>query len=351
MNAMRRRMTAILVLAPAILCALRLAGVWTCTTACAGGGQYERLVGVPILVPGLMVYLALAALVWRDLRRGSWQDPTVVAAWLLAGVSLFFVSILVRLGLWCPHCIAVHVLIAVLVALLGPVVLPWRWRALALLLGFLLANAAFHHQPVLDVAEPEHRPASSAAATVPAGIQATVEANRSLGDLLAPWRLDLAIDHYCPHCAEEHAGLMRALAPLAGGRLRIVTRHVLRPSTPRGAELARYALAAAAVDRPTFTALTALLLGTRHNLGWSGVRSQVADVLDATAIEALELRHREVLAGMVQQDQRELRERGIGATTPALALVAVADGRTVRLWTGAGDARRIAGEVAELIAR
>jgi hypothetical protein len=53
----------------------------------------------------------------------------------------------------------------------------------------------------------------------------------------------------------------------------------------------------------------------------------------------------------VKQDLRELRERGIGASTPALALTATADGRTVRRWTEVEDVDRIAAEVERLIVR
>lgn len=356
-GAWRRWLAAVVVLALPILCALRLAGAWTCATACAGGGHYERLAGVSTLILGLVVYTSYALLIWRDVRRGSWSAGTVIAAWLLVGVSVFYVSILIRLHLWCSHCITVHLLIATLALLLGPTALAWRWRLLALVFGALVMNAAFHHQPVVDVADPDRLPAvASAPASSPApmnksdaALLATIDANRSLGSPAAAWRLDLAIDLYCPHCANEHAGLMRALTPLAGEKLRIVTRQVVRTSAPRGAELARYALAAAAIDRPTHAAMTALLLGTRPDTGWAGVRAFVADALDVTAIEAMEARHRDLLVDLVKQDLRELRERGIGASTPALALMATADGRTMRRWTEVVDAGRIAAEVERLI--
>jgi hypothetical protein len=174
--------------------------------------------------------------------------------------------------------------------------------------------------------------------TETAAIVATVDANRSLGAVTAPWRLEFAIDVYCPHCAAEHADLLKALTPLTGPRLRLVTRHLVRRSAPHGAELARYLLAAAAVDANTFHALVVTLLGTRPNQDWPGVRTFVADALDVARIEAMERQHREVLAGLVKDDMRELRERAMVMTTPALALVEVSSGRTVRTWTGTIDA-------------
>lgn len=347
----RQRALVVLAPVPALLCAARLAGLWDCTTACAGGGHYERAAGVSTLVLALPVYGALAAWIWRDAWRGARSAAVDLAAWLLVGVSVFFVSILARLDLWCPHCLAVHATVLALALSIAPQAITWRARLLAMLIGALSANATFHHRPVIDVMEPDRLPPTvpTTAQSGSEDIRPVIEANRSLGAVAAPWRLDLAIDHYCPHCAEAHAGLMKALAPLAGDHLRIVTRHVVRPSAPRGAELARHALAAAAIDRPTFTALTAVLLGTRPDQSWPGVRAFAADVVDAVAIEAMELRHREVLAGMVKQDLRELRERGIGASTPALALVA-ADGRTVRRWDEAVEVSKIAAEVRRIIA-
>ena len=349
-----RIVASVIAIALPVLCVVRLIGWWPCAVSCNGGGAYASWAGISTLGIAAVVYASLAANVVRGAWLGAWRPEVVLGAWMLVGVSAFFVSVMIRLGLPCSHCLTVHSGVLILALLLIPAGQSWQRRGLAALLGFLLANLAFHHQPLRDAVDPATITAPITAIAPVANQSttlATIDANRSLGSLTAPWRLDMAIDLTCPHCADLYGALITALQGLTGDRLRLVTRCVVRRSAPASGMLGRYALAAAAIDRSTWNAVITVLLGSRTDAEWASVRTQVAEVTSVDLIEQREAATRTDLVTLQRSDQRELLERNLGTTTPGLALIEVASGRTVRTWSGELDPTSVAHEIQGLISK
>lgn len=349
---------ATLVVVVITVCGARLLGWWPCSVACAGGAAYEKIVGIPALVFAEIVYGIIGVVIWRDIRRGAWSTFLTTILWVTLGIHVFYASLLLRLEMPCFQCWFVHGTFAVIVLCVGVTSLRWSACILAMVFGTLSANALFHHRIIRDDVDPASlqapafiAPASSSLQTERDSLRRTIEANRSLGSPVAPWRVDVIIDSYCSHCADHYAEVMKALTPLSGAQLSVITRHLLRASEPLGAELARYILAAAACDRMSYVALEAHLLGTRSSLGWADVRLGTTDIVDLNQLESMERRHRSELMAIIADDAFLIRGQDIGSRTPALVLVDVTGQHVMRRWNNVSDMAQITVEIKSLIRR
>ena len=301
---------AVIACVPMILTTIRLLGWWPCDVACQGGGYYQRIFGLDVLWLGLIGYTSLALLTLLDAwRKPRWSAVTGILAGGLAGVSLFYLYVALSLSIVCPFCLTIHgVIVVVLLAVAGDAAGP---TAVALLLGALGANAAFHHQVVPDVLPPSP---SSAATITTTSFEATADANRHRGVVDAPVQIDYALSLQCSHCAEQHQPLLDALAPaIAAGRLRLIIRPVVRPADAGSVWLAECALAAAAHSADDFDTFIRERLGTRAALTREEMLTLGGDLL------ALD-RDTARVAKLVTADQHTLASLGYRGSTPFVAI-------------------------------
>ena len=301
---------AIIACVPMILTTIRLLGWWPCDVACQGGGYYQRIFGLDVLWLGLIGYTVLALLTLLDAwRKPRWSSVTGILAGGLAGVSLFYLYIAWSLSIVCPFCLTIHgVIVVVLLAVAGDAAGP---TAVALLLGTLGANAAFHHQVVPDILPPS--PPSAATITT-TSFEATADANRHRGVVDAPVQIDYALSLQCSHCADQHQPLLDALAPaIAAGRLRLIIRPVVRPADAGSVWLAECALAAAAHSADDFDSFIRERLGTRAALTREEMLTLGGDLL------ALD-RDTARVAKLVTADQHTLASLGYRGSTPFVAI-------------------------------
>lgn len=319
---------------PAVLVAVRLLGWWPCSEGCGGGGFYQRLAGLPVLWPALVAYLllipvaALAPIAPRLL--GAY-------AWLLAGVSLFFLAMAWALGLECRFCIAVHGAVLVLAVAARP--WPGRVGIAALLIGGLGANAAFHHGPVPDLVPP----AVPAVPAAPAAedLAARADANRGRGSPVAVALVEAVLDLQCPHCAARWRDIAAAVAPaVQAGRVRLVVRLAARTGNPAGRDLARWAFAAALDSPVAHGRLITDLLGTRADL--TAEQLLIAHPEALAVPEAVARIHRAMLDRLVDADQARIRALGTAAT-PLLVLTRA--GTEVARWREGADLAAFAADL------
>lgn len=211
-----------------------LEALWPCPVTCAGAGDWQAVVGVPVAMigaTGAAVVAGLAVL-------GCWRLATA-GAWLGVGGSLFFLALSAWLELWCPACLAVHGLV-----LCWPAAL-WRQRpgpvagaglALMAMIGW---SGAYHDR--LPYAEPLATPEAAT------DLVAKALVGRVYGLAQAPWKAILVFDLQCSHCASAWPGLWSAAAPAIGrGDLRLELRHRVPRVDAGGRHLAALGLAAAA---------------------------------------------------------------------------------------------------------
>jgi protein-disulfide isomerase len=338
-----------LALATAAVAATRFAGdaLWPCPVSCQGGGHYQRLWGVPVHAPAVAGLLAVAVLAW--LRRPAFA---AVAAWACAGASLYFLWVAWQLGLRCSYCFTVHagVLLAALCA--GAVPAGALARAAAAAIAFLGLHFAFHPGVVEDIDAPAPTAPAGGDAGVsaflgtPATGQVTPGDQPGLAAVLvsgrddAPWRVEVAIDLQCPHCAAAFAPLDAVLRTAAAeGRAQVRWRFLTRRSAPGGRELAARVLAAA--GRPEAERLVALLLGTPEDRGWAEVRARVAEAADPAALDAALAARRAEIDAQLDADGQRLRALGM-RSTPAVVATRRADGAQRRWLAAEADPARIA---------
>ena len=310
------------------LAILRLIDWFPCDTACQGGGHYQRLGPLSLMVPALGAYLMLAVLTTRDARRGGWCAWTVRLAWFLGGGSLFFFAISEALGIVCPFCILCHSLTLGVLFFLYPFPSGVRWwQAVSwLITGVLVFNAAFHHTPVADVA-----PATAPATAVPA-IASSEEANRgrSYGVSSAPYTLEIIIDITCRHCAELYRPLMEALKPkIAAQRVQVIVRHLVRPSQAASQPATELIFAAATFGEHA-TAMD-VLLGSNPEAGLAGMKARLGEVLDAKKLDAALLSQGPAIATLIAADQLRISQLGMGPRTPSAVLSN--HGRVTQRWS------------------
>lgn len=307
----------------------RLTGWWPCDIACQGGAHYQRIAGVSVIVPALIAHLGLAALALRDLRRGGSCPWSIRAGWFLLGVSLFFVVIAYALDLHCPYCRAVHWGTIAAVVCLAPLPAGMRWwQPVAwCLAGALTTNAVFHHRPVADVADPTRTPAT----TVEVDAAVAANAGRTYGDPSATRTLEVFIDLTCLHCAKQYRPLMVALQPaIAAKRVRVIVRHVVRPSQSASKPAAELALATALMG--DHAAGLDVLLGSNPDSGQAGLQARLAEIIDPTKLDAVLARDIRTIRRVIADDQSRLMILGIGTRTPSAVLLE--DGKVTRRWVG-----------------
>lgn len=314
--------------------AARLTALWPCDIACQGGAHYQTLLGVPVVGLALAAHTVLLALAWRDVRRGRSTVWTVRLVLLLLGVSVFFLSVAHRLELSCTYCQTIHGLTIGAVLLIIPLATrPWESLWLPLM-GWLVFNAVFHHTPVADAMAP-----TTGTRPVDADVTLAADHGRSYGDRTAPRTLEVVIDLTCRHCAEQYRPLMDALKPaLAAKRVRVVVRHLVRPSQGASTPAAELALAAAAVGGHAVA--LEVLLGSNPDAGAAGLRARVAEVVDPAKLDAVMANGIETIRTLLADDQQRVTLLGVGPRTPSAVLLE--DGKVTRRWVGDLPAAAIA---------
>jgi hypothetical protein len=315
----------------AVLDVTRLTGLWPCDIACQGGAHYQTVSGWSVIWFGLLAHLILFGLLWRDVQRGRWCAWSIRCAWFLTGVSLFFTGIAWELQVVCPYCITIHVITAIIVVMCHPFPRAVRWWQVAswLITGLLATNFIFHHKAVADVvAEP-----SDSVITTPKDFAFHIAADkgRTYGKTTATTTLEIVIDITCRHCAELYQPLMEALKPaLNNGQLRVVIRHLIRPSQPAVVPASELLFAAAAIGEHQIA--MEVLLGTKPDASAAGMTSRLAEVIPLEKLSPLSHEQQAAISTLIADDQQRIKLLGVGPRTPAAALLV--DGRVTHRWGG-----------------
>lgn len=304
------RWAAVLAILQAAVAASRLAGIWPCSEACAGGGFYRTLGGVDVVALALGADVGVAVLCLASQR--SWA---AIAAWVLVGVGAAFTAIAVALGMFCPFCLVHHGLGLIIAGLLWPA--RWWIAPLACSWGALATNAAFHHAPIVDVAEP-------AAVSAPAAVPSVAWR----GPAEAAIQVEAVVDPSCAHCAAVFDDL-RLILDRSGVRWRIIV--PVRPSQPTSADLAAAAQQAAAEGPEAMDAFWLSALGVKADATTAGIL--------ALRPELARWFHRP--SPQVALDQARLKTLRFAGRTP-LIVARRGDGAPVGRWEGDLDLPAIA---------
>lgn len=303
----------------------RLSGVWPCDIACQGGAHYQTLFGLSVVWPALSTHALLTWLAWHDVRLGRSTLWTVRLVHLLFGVAVFFTLIANALDLSCTYCLLVHWLTFLAFGL----VLPFTTRRVSLwlpIVGWLVMNALFHHTPVVDAVT-----SGSPPPTGDARLSVAANHGRMYGDPSAPRTLEVVIDLTCRHCAEQYRPLMAGLQPaIAAKRVRVVVRHLVRPSQSASTPAAELALAAAVLGEHA-TAME-VLLGSNPDAGVAGLQARLGEVIDPVKLDAVFATQRADLGALLADDQQRIALLGAGARTPSAVLLE--DGKVTKRWSG-----------------
>ncbi len=246
--------------AAALVVASRLLDWWPCDTACSGGEEYQRWLGIPVLPGALIGYLVSVALL---LIGPAWR-ATVRVLWMLAGISGFHVVLMMTWSWWCPFCLVVHGLVIGGAMVLGPW-RRWPWLiAIAVLAG--LGYGGLHRLGV-PTDHPPVEPATVSDGSLTASRLARIDAHRAIGPLTAAFRVDVVFSPVCTHCAERLPGLVRELDRAANdGRARIILRALPRSGEPATERLGRWLLAAAEESPARYRLGVLELAGIRSDL-------------------------------------------------------------------------------------
>jgi uncharacterized membrane protein/protein-disulfide isomerase len=128
---------------------LFLHAVGLCQSSCGEFASYQHLGGFPTSALGAAWhFFAFVAGVLYLQRKFITADVLRMVFGISQGMSLFFASILIIHGHWCPSCVASHAF------MVAQAILVWRlsfssqrvlWVA-TILIGALGTNAAFHHR-------------------------------------------------------------------------------------------------------------------------------------------------------------------------------------------------------------
>lgn len=303
----------------------RLTGLWPCDIACQGGAHYQTLFGVSIIWFAMLTHGILSGLTWYDVRRGRANLWTVRLVHVLLGVSFFFLLVARGLGLSCTYCLLVHWLTILAFFL----VLPFTTRHVSLwlpIIGWLVMNALFHHTPVADVTTTT----TTTTTQVEAVASSPADRGRTYGETSAPRTLEVVIDLTCRHCAEQYRPLMEALKPaLAAKRVRIIVRHLVRPSQAASGPAAELALAAAAIQE--HMAAMEILLGSNPDAGLAGLKARLGEVIDPVKLDDVLSKDRAAITALLNDDQQRIKQLGIGPRTPSAVLIE--DGKVTKTWS------------------
>jgi protein-disulfide isomerase len=357
-------------LAAALICAglvlSEAVPIWPCDIACAGGGAYRHVLGIPVPWLGLSGCLTLFT-VALGLPRGATEkttDPILAKrrrlravlgyacaqtiGWALIGGAVFFLWTAWRLGMACRQCLAVHTAI---LACIGPLIaLPGfaSARVAACVAGFCVLLAEYGPALRIDAVAPTPPPA--AVSTDAAWLDA-VRQGRQRGAANAPLALAIVVDAQCQACADDWPALDRALAPLVGaGRVRLVIRPLVRPSEPASAVLADCIDAAAADGQGHHARALRALLGSRAGISASAaVATDAAQAIDAAGLAQIAAQHAAALAALRGDDARWLASvapGGHGNVVTPFAVLSDAGGHELRRWSGADlDAAAVAATI------
>ncbi|MBA3701149.1 MAG: thioredoxin domain-containing protein [Planctomycetes bacterium] len=323
----RRILVAIVPLMLAAADIARLTGLWPCDVACQGGAHYQTIAGMSVIWPALALHLTIGLLGIRDFKRGGWCPWIVRLLWFHVGVSLFFAYVSSMLAIECPYCTVIHVGIFALMILAMPFSATVRWWHVLTwaAAGLLMTNAVFHHQPVPDVAT------TTSAATPPTRASTTIDHGRIYGSNEATRTLELVVDLTCRHCAEQYRPVMVALKPaIAAKRVRVVVRHLVRPSQAASGPAAELVLAAAAMGEHASAMDT--LLGSNPDAGLAGMKARLGEVIDAEKLDGVFSADRTAVTTVLNDDQQRIRQLGLGPRTPSAVLIE--DGKVTKTWSG-----------------
>jgi hypothetical protein len=311
-----------------LIAATTLVGLWPCDVACQGGAPYQYLFHIPVACLAVGAAVIGLALV----RVASWR---IAAAWafVLVGGSLYYLYLSWRIGLVCPYCLAVHGAIIPLAGLAFGRAAGRMRQALVFapaLLAFALLAIGYRidRGPVVEDGPPVGvvQPGT--------GDVAAVEHGRSLGAEHAPLVADLVIDFQCPVCARIHGDLMQALAPaIDSGRVEVVMRNPVHRGQPLSSTLARWALAAAAIDRESHTVVVAAMLGLKGDARETDARAKLAELADVVAIDRSAAAHEAAITKVLRSDQERLHEID-QPQTPVVVLHDRATGKELGRWHG-----------------
>jgi len=312
--------------------------VWQCAVHCQGGGHYQELFHISVLWPALLAYALFAALCLRDQHREQLASDTALLGWLMIGTSLYYLHLSLRLGIACPHCLAVHTsVLACAGGLLRSLsVVPTLSTVAA---ACLVLHAAFHPGLVSDTIDVDLASNPEATATVLSPTNkmafATADGIRRSGDRAAPLVIELVLDLQCPICARQHHELMAALAPaLTGKRAELVVRHLVRKSEPASQTLGRWAFAAAIDGQQTYDFYIASMLGSRSGADPRELRTHLAEAIDPLLLDAIASRHQAAIDRLLAQDAQRLIELKAPARTPQLIAVERSSGTILKRWVG-----------------
>lgn len=315
-----------------ILDSARLTSLWPCDIACQGGAHYQHVAGISVIWFALFSHAGLVALSWRDVRRGGWCPWYIRLVWFLSGISLFFLWVANALDVVCPYCLIIHFTTFSILALSVPFPRTVRWwQSLSwLIAGFLVSNFVFHHAMVRDVA-PTTIPTTNTQSATSMEQQVAANRGRTYGATTAPRTLEIIIDLTCRHCAEQYEPLMEALQPAINQHhVRVIVRHLVRPSQPAALPATELAVAAAALDQHAIA--LSMLLGTNPDASASGLTNRLADVVDITKLSPLLTTHHSAISAVITEDQQRIGQLGLGPRTPSAALID--DGRVTQRWSG-----------------
>lgn len=159
--------------------------------------RWSTLLGVPLSLWGLLMYLLLAALLWQQRRRpAAWRYALTLAA-IGTGISIYLTAISVlEIEATCLYCLASFAIISaifVLLALSRPKNLPqfdWSSWGMGTAAGVALIVVALHlhYSGVFDPAAGPEQPEL-----------------RALAEHLAATDATFFGAYWCPHCQDQKA--------------------------------------------------------------------------------------------------------------------------------------------------
>jgi hypothetical protein len=303
--------------------------LWPCDVACHGGGAYAHVMAVPLhmlaVVGGLVLALFCAS---------TRSKPAEMLGWLMAGCSLYFIVLSWRLSLLCPSCLAAHTCVLAIAALMLGGAVRARTRMAFALIAALAIHALYNPGPFAAAA-----PAPTAVLDdVEADAVGRIERGRRSGDPGAPLVLEILIDFQCPVCADVHDALRRELTPaIAAGDIETVVRLRSHAFDDTATHLQQWAYAAAGIDKNTWDAYVAAMLGSKTGTALHALRTQAGELVDIVAIEREAARHRAAIARVSALDDRRFAKLKFASDTPQIALLARESDTIIERWHGHVD--------------
>jgi Thioredoxin len=341
---MRKLNGIVVVIIAALLCGMdgaRLTGLWPCDVACQGGAYYQRIFGVSLLIPALIMHGLLFIFALRDTQRGAWSAATIYSVWFMAGSGIFFLLIAYALGLTCSYCLLSHGLIFLSLLLCWPFPAQVRLHHAMIWLigGALLINALYHHTPVADqLTSASTTQPNTTTPTQITSMRANMDRGRYYGQASSTQKLYVALDLSCKHCSEWYPTALAAWTPLIQEqRVQVVVLHMVRPAIPVTHTATRLAFAAAGLQN--HAPALSVLLGSNAEAQEPGLILRLADVVDTKQLQTILFDHHADIDRLIAEDQNRIKQLGLGQRTPAIALEK--DGKIIQRWAGNPDIQAI----------